>query len=107
MAIKPYETELAHLKQCVAKLVKGSGSPNKSFSEITVRFEGARTENYQQLQKCLEYYGWPTNTAKSGSVTDPAIDGGPQRGKFPGVWRFVSCDPTHSTRGEGVYVTAA
>jgi hypothetical protein len=105
MPTKPYETELAHLKQCVPKLVKGSGTPNKSYSEITVRFDGANLENFAQLQKCLEFYGWPTNTIKSGSVTNPAIDGGPQRGQLEGVWRFVSCDPNHSARGEGVYVT--
>ena len=105
MATKPYANELAHLSKCVPKLVKGSGAPNKSFSEIVVRFEGANLEMYPQLLKCLEYYCWPTNTAKAGSVTNPAIDGGPQRGKFEGVWRFVSCDPTKSNRSEGVYLT--
>jgi hypothetical protein len=105
MPTKPYQTELNHLAQCTPKLIKGTGTPNKSHSEITVRFDGANLEMFAQLQKCLEFYCWPTNPNKSGSVKDPAIDGGPQRGKLEGIWRFVDCSPTHAARGEGVYLT--
>jgi len=101
---KTYTDELQHLAQCVPKLQKASGNPNKSYREIVVKFEGANMKNYANLAKALELYCWPTNTKQIRSVTDPFADGGPEEGKIEGLWRFVSVDPTHS-RGEGVFLT--
>ena len=104
MAQKTYETERQHLKGCVPKLFKGTGSPNKSFREIVIRFEGANLQNYANLAKALEIYTFPTNTSKKGSVENPFVDGGPKEGIIEGVWRFTSVDPTHS-RTEGLFLT--
>tara|TARA_R110002110_G_scaffold336074_1_gene546598 strand:+ start:1126 stop:2817 length:1692 start_codon:yes stop_codon:yes gene_type:complete len=104
MAQKTYEEERKHLEQCVPKLFKGSGVPNKSYREIVIKFEGANLQNYANLAKALEIYCWPSNTKKTGSVTDPFVDGGPERGKVEGLWRFTSVDPTHS-RTEGLFLT--
>jgi len=104
MADKTYEEELQHLKQCVPKLIECSGNPNKSYRELVIQFVGANLQNFANLAKALEIYCFPTNTKKTGAVTDPYVDGGPEAGKVSGLWRFASVNPSLG-RNQGVFLT--
>ena len=99
-----YQKERDYLSKITPEVVSVTGNPLTSSRELVIEFPQANTQDFPDLEKSLEVYCWPKNENPQRWVRDPFADGGPEKGKISGLWRFVSASGVHARR-TGLFLT--